>query len=430
MAQSIDPQAPPMASGGGATSAAVGAPAAPRTWLILGDKAGDNAQVRIIADALSWRYDVKELVFQAPYVVGKPRFRASLYHLDQARSAPLEPPWPDLILTVGRRPSMAALWVKEQTRGRATLVVVGRPKRRLDRFDLVIAPPQFQLPRRGNVLRLDLPLMRVDEAAIAAAREAWRGRLADLARPLTALLVGGPTKPYRFDQAVAGQLIERARRAAEAERGSLYVSTSRRTPAAVAEALAAALPAGARLYRWHGGGDNPYHALLGLADRFIVTGDSISMMVEVARLGKPLAIFALPEQGRALRWRAALGRRLAALENGAAGLIAGPLSDALHRLRIAKYGRDLAEIHRRLYARGLAVPLGQPFRPPQGPASDDLARAVERVRALMAGARAGSCGTARAERTRCTVATAPDGRPDAASRGPARPARARLTPSE
>jgi hypothetical protein len=179
--------------------------------------------------------------------------------------------------------------------------------------------------------------------------------------------------------------MEQARRAAEAERGSLYVTTSRRTPAAVVEALAAELPASARLHRWHGGGDNPYHALLGLADRFIVTGDSISMMVEVARLGKPLAIFVLPEDRGRLRLRSALGRRLAALEDGRAGLVLRLLSDALYRLRIAKYARDLSEIHRRLYARGLAVPLGQPFQPPQSRPSDDLARAVERVRALMAG---------------------------------------------
>jgi hypothetical protein len=152
----------------------------------------------------------------------------------------------------------------------------------------------------------------------------------------------------------------------------------------VVATLAAELPADARLYRWHDGGANPYHGLLGLADRFIVTGDSISMMVEVARLGKPLAIFALPEERRALRWRGMLGRRLAALEDGGAGPALGGLSDALHRLRIAKYARDLSEIHRRLYARGLAVPLGQPFLAPQARPSDDLARAVERVRALMA----------------------------------------------
>jgi uncharacterized protein len=376
------------ARGSSSATAAVAPPdsrrVAPRIWLILGDKAGDNTQVRIIADALGWPYDVKGLVFQAPYVLGKPRFRTSLYHVDQARSALLEPPWPDLILTVGRRPSMAALWVKEQTRGRAALVVVGRPKRWLDGFDLVIAPPQFQLPRRANVLRLDLPLMRVDETAMAAAVEAWRERLTELPRPLTALLVGGPTKPYRFDQAVARQLLEETGRATACGQGSLYVTTSRRTPPAVVEALALDLPAGARLYRWDEGGDNPYHALLGLADRFIVTGDSISMMVEVARLGKPLAIFALPEERRWLRLRSALGHRLAALEDSPPGHVLRPLSDALYRLRLAKYGRDLAEIHRRLYARGLAVPLGQPFQPPPTRPSDDLARAVERVHMLMA----------------------------------------------
>jgi mitochondrial fission protein ELM1 len=382
---SHEPGATDQPSSGAAAVTAADVPGAgPRTWLILGDKAGDNAQVRIIADALGWPCQLKELVFQAPYVLGKPRFRTSLYHVDQARSVPLEPPWPDLILTVGRRPSMAALWVKEQTQGAAALVVIGRPKRWLDRFDLVIAPAQFQLPRRANVLRLDLPLMRVDEGAIAAASAAWREGFADLRRPLHALLVGGPTKPYRFDQAVARQLMASARRAVEAEGGSLYVTTSRRTPETVVATLEAELPAGARLYRWHDGGANPYHALLGLADRFIVTGDSISMMVEVARLGKPLAIFALPEERRVLRWRGTLGRRLGALEDGAAGLVLGPLSDALHRLRIAKYARDLSEIHRRLYVRGLAVPLGQPFLASQARPSDDLSRAVERVRALMA----------------------------------------------
>ena len=62
-------------------------PAPLRIWLILGDKAGDNAQVRIVADTLGWPYVVKQLVFRAPYVIGKPRFRASLYHVDRARSA-------------------------------------------------------------------------------------------------------------------------------------------------------------------------------------------------------------------------------------------------------------------------------------------------------------------------------------------------------
>jgi mitochondrial fission protein ELM1 len=224
--------------------------------------------------------------------------------------------------------------------------------------------------------------MRVDEAAVSAAADAWRGRFVDLPRPLVALLVGGPTKPYVFDPAVARRLIEACRQVVEAEGGSSYVTTSRRTPPAVIEAIAATLPPGARLYRWDTGGDNPYRALLGLADRFVVTGDSISMMVEVVRLGKPLAIFALPASGRWLRLRGALGQRLAALGERRAGPLA-TVADLLYRWRIAKYGRDLSEIHRRLYARGLAVPLGRPFQPPQSRPSDDLAQAVEHVLTLM-----------------------------------------------
>src|SRR5512143_1625776 len=89
----------------------------PRIWLVLGDKAGDNAQVDIIAAALGWPCERKRLFFQAPYVLGKPPFKASLYHIDAARSDPLAPPWPDLVITVGRRPAMAALWIQEQSDG-------------------------------------------------------------------------------------------------------------------------------------------------------------------------------------------------------------------------------------------------------------------------------------------------------------------------
>ena len=44
------------------------------------------------------------------------------------------------------------------------------------------------------------------------------------------------------------------------------------------------LPDGARLHRWHPDAkpeENPYLGLLGLADGFVVTADSASMVVEV-----------------------------------------------------------------------------------------------------------------------------------------------------
>ncbi len=353
------------------------AEAEPRIWLVIGDKPGDNAQVEIIAEALGLPFEVRRVLPKAQYVLGKPHFKASLYHLDLQRSDKLEPPWPDFILTIGRRPAMAALWIQQQSGGHSQIVLLGRPRRWMRRFNLIIVPSQYLLPANRRVLQLGFPLMRSNEVAIAQAVDKWRQRLSTLPHPLTALMVGGPTKPFRFDADTARELLEAARQAAGD--GFLYLTTSRRTPPEVVETLRRELPANARLYCWSADNrDNPYLALLGLADRFVVTGDSMSMMVEIARLGKPLAIFALPYE-RGLRPR--LQRLVAAV--GASGL--GKL---LLRLRLLGNSRDLSAIHRQLYDKRLAVPLGHPFLPGGVTPEDELEKVVGRIKELITAWRA------------------------------------------
>ncbi len=333
----------------------------PRVWLIIGDKAGDNAQVQAVAEALNWPIEVKHLVFQTPYQQGKPKFKPSLEHLDCALSDPLTPPWPDLILTIGRRPAMAALWIKQQSGGRTKVVLLGRPKGYFSQFDLVVTSAQYLVTHRPNVVKLTLPLLKVNEKALAEAVSVWRDRLAHLPRPLIAVLVGGETKPYRFDVKVARKLLEEVQ--AVCGQGTLYLSTSRRTPGEVVETLQALKPNNALLYRYglDKPEDNPYLALLGLADGCIVTADSISMMVEVLRLRKPLAIFSLPVRGK---MRLEFKRFFLSLLGG----------------------RDFSAFHRLLFERGWAVPLGQgqfPYLPPRLELSEELPDVVRRIKALV-----------------------------------------------
>src|SRR5262249_24586105 len=139
---------------------------------------------------------------------GKPRVAASLHHIDLERSDLLGPPWPDLVITIGRRMSMVALWIQQQSQGRTRIALIGPPKRMLDRFDLAVASVQYRFPSQPNLLRINFPLQRVKEAAIAAEAEAWRHELGKLARPLTAVMVGGRTTAVRFDAAVAAQLAD------------------------------------------------------------------------------------------------------------------------------------------------------------------------------------------------------------------------------
>jgi uncharacterized protein len=351
-------------------------------WLLLGDKLGDNAQVEAVIQALGWRCERKTLHWRAPYGTDKPRFRITLDHVDQGRSTLLEPPWPDLVLTVGRRPSMVALWIKEKLAGRTRIVLFGKPSGLITRFDLVIAGAEVQLPPLPNVLPIRLPLMRPRASDIEAAAEQWRPRLVVLPRPLIAILVGGPTVPFAFDARVSGQLCRLAAGIAAAG-GTPYVTTSRRTPHAVVDALRSELPLGAQLFEWTPeGADNPYHALLGLADGFIVTGDSVSMLAEVVRARKPLAILPLPHGrlGAIDQARRSLLRRL---YRPGSGRILQFAMVAACRAHLLDATRDFRAFHQMLFERGLAVRAGEPLVPPRGALPDDLPLVVARINALM-----------------------------------------------
>jgi hypothetical protein len=338
-------------------------------WLVTGDKAGDNAQLLVIAEALGLPYEVRRMIPRKKYIYGKPAFKPSLYHLDMEKSDPLVPPWPELVLTVGRRPAMAAQWIRKQSAGKTKVVLLGRPRKMLAEFALVIITGQFLMPKRDNILSLDLPLMRVDMAKIDKAVSIWRPSFQAMKQPVTALLVGGPTRPFCMDETVIGTLLQQVKK--QAVGGSLFISTSRRTPDAIVDYLRRHKPPNSTLYCWQpDDSNNPYFALLGLADYFVVTGDSLSMMVEIARLGKPLAIYLLPEQGGPV---AHMMRQVVMAIRCFPGQWPGALFG---------YARDLSRTHRYLLKNGLATTLDQPFATPRGLMEDQLSQVVQRIRQL------------------------------------------------
>ena len=173
----------------------------------------------------------------------------------------------------------------------------------LELFDLVITTPQYRLPPRSNVLHLSAALNRIDGERLATAGVAWAPRLSGLPRPFTALFVGGNSATYRLDAETAERLGASASAAVAAAGGTLLVSTSPRTPADAAEGLIKAITCRSFIYRWKAGDpDNPYHGFLALADRFIVTADSASLLVEACLMGKPVEVFSWPmRRGPVLR---------------------------------------------------------------------------------------------------------------------------------
>ena len=357
--------------------------------MVLGDKQGDNAQVEAIVQALPWPCEQRHIQVLDEFVFGKPKVGPTLYHIDRARSDPLEPPWPDLILTIGRRPANVALWIREQSGGQSKIVIVGKPSSMPDDYDLVIYSAENQFPPRANLQGISLPLMRIDAAAVAAATDIWKPRLASLPRPLTAFLIGGPTGPFIFNEAAVRRLLQTIERVIAETGGSVYITTSRRTPPAVVDALRQRLPGGAQLFTWSATAhDNPYRGLLGLANGFVVTGDSISMMVEVIRLRKPLAIFPLPvgKLGAVDQLRRSFTRWLFAPAGCKPGdRLRTELCKLLYAMHVVIHTRDFMAFHESLVRGGLAGYADEPLKPPVGEVPDDLALAVKRITALMDG---------------------------------------------
>jgi mitochondrial fission protein ELM1 len=359
---------------------------------MLGHKAGDNSQILALAEALGWPFESKHLVYRRTELLTNLFAGPTLMGLVKDRSSPLEPPWPELIISAGRRNEPLIRWIQREAGGPAhvKLVHVGRPWALHECFDLIVTTPQYRLPDKPNILQNEAPLHRATPERLEAARKEWQARLAHLPGPRIAVMLGGNAGPYNFDRENGALLGWYANRMAAERGGSLLVTTSARTPAKAIDALEAEIRVPAFVYRWRKGAtDNPYFGFLALADRVIVTCDSMSMLAEACSTRKPVFIFdlargpqshrpPLPETG-AIRDRS-LSERLADHRWQPIiyriGLVAAP----------KRLTRDVTIIHRRQAEARRAVWLGNEW--PEGAASApplaDLDRAAAAVRELFA----------------------------------------------
>jgi len=354
----------------------------PRVWLLASPHSGDNTQLTALADALGWPTEIKRLAYKPWESLSRIYSRASLAAVDRERSDALDAPFPDLVIAGGRPTEAVSFWLRQHGNPGMRLVTIGTPWARLGAFDLVITTPQYRRPERPNVVHNFLPLHNVTAEHLDAAGAAWSDRLAHLPEPRIAVLVGGSSGPYLFDAGAAARLGRQASRLAQAPGGSLLVTTSARTSAEATEALASSLDVPSYVFRWRPDApENPFLAFLALAERIVVTADSVSMMSEACATGKEVMLFDIEEGQRSMR-----------AEDGQAGppppYWLGRSLDAtafrlLMRFAPPRWSRDLRIVHHNIIGAGLArwLDADRPARR-QGQRHSDMDVAVSRIRAL------------------------------------------------
>ncbi len=279
----------------------------PETWVLHDGRAGNRGQALSLARALGrpcrefvvrldapWRWSAPRLRWPWPQALPRP--------LRDALAAP-----PSLAIGCGRAAAFATALLRTRVPG-CRVVQILDPRIAPRHFDWIVAPAHDRL-EGPNVITTLGALNAVDAQWLADAARA-HASLAAAAAPRLAVLIGGPHREWEFE----GEALDRLLRVADAWQaqcgGSVWLSTSRRTPPALAARLVAFAAAGAQRLAYLAGpgtlhegaapaasAPNPYAGFLAQADALLVTADSVNLASEACATGHPVFVFE-PERAR------------------------------------------------------------------------------------------------------------------------------------
>jgi len=313
-------------------------------WALTTGEAGMRTQARGLAVAVAETV-IEKVVLSRPPWRNLPSGELILRGLTR-ESDPLVAPWPDLIVSSGRRSALLARAARRRAQSAPLLVHVQDPRTGAGDFDLIVAM-QHDKVEGPNVVKVATALHDVTPARLAAAADAWRARLAHMPRPLIGVVIGGPAVRAPFSLAEGQALLADVRMLQAQSGGGVVVAPSRRTPDEVlALFVEAAAEDPGRVWTWTREGDNPYLGLLALADRLVVTGDSTSMVSEALATPHPLEIFTPPLR----RVHRAFVDNL--VSRGLARILDGNWTEPASRPRIDATAEAAAAVRRLLAERG------------------------------------------------------------------------------
>lgn len=250
-----------------------------------------RTQARGLAKAVADEVVEKAVVMRPPWRWFPARWPGVLRGVDMAAGDALTPPWPDVIVTCGRRSAILGLAAKKAAGGRPLLVHLQDPLTSLRDFDLVVAMEHDDI-QGPKVLKVLTSLHDMTQERLDVAQANWEARLSHLPRPLIGVLLGGPTRHSAFGEAEAGELLARLNALRAKTGAGAVIVPSRRTPDEVLRVFVEADRHDPGLWAWDRTGDNPYVGVLALADRLVITGDSVSMISEALATTKPVEVFA------------------------------------------------------------------------------------------------------------------------------------------
>ncbi|MDR2781423.1 MAG: mitochondrial fission ELM1 family protein [Holosporaceae bacterium] len=273
-------------------------------WSLEDGKVGSSKQAGSLARALDSAAVTKKIVYTP--LIGIPNLIRPLWvgidfkNSDNIVSVAAEEV-PEVLVFAGRRSAGAALFLKKYFLSKfgkkVKLIAILNPNYNFKHFDLVILPMHDVASGKGktggNVMYINGSLCNAILPPLDSVEDYWNNELNGSEEPFFSLMVGGDTKNSRIDPVKFGIILEKISGYVIGRNGTLLVSTSRRTSFACLEEIKEHLRCHHHLYEWSVDSHipNPYYLFIKRSSMVFLTGDSISMVSEVATIGKPIYVY-------------------------------------------------------------------------------------------------------------------------------------------
>lgn len=265
-------------------------------WILADDRPGTVSQSIGLAEEIGFEYKIINLTYSFFAKLPNCFLSNSLLRLSSKSRKKFQDLnyLPSLVISAGRRSAPIALHLKKQSQNQTKIIQIMNPNLDLQKFDFVILPKHDEIEESkfSNVITTIGSLTKVNENLINSEKEKFATWFQNIDKTKIALLIGGSSNKTKFKKDSAIKLAKIASEIANNMDATLLILNSRRTSDELTQAVKSSLDCDFKFFDWREvKNENPYLAILGYADFFIITGDSVSMISECCSTGKPVYIF-------------------------------------------------------------------------------------------------------------------------------------------
>lgn len=257
-------------------------------WALLDNRTGHRNQILGILSKLNFKYKAIEIKYN--FLAFLPNFFFQIFnnnfHVNSIKYL-IKEPYPDIIISCGRRTATIALALKKKFKFRPFCIHLMYPRFTLFRknFNLIFTPNHDSVKKSKFVRKFLGSPSNIELKKI---------KNHDYVKPVFFLLIGGDHGRYQLSRNEVKELIYKISSKLN-KKATILISTSRRTSKEIIEEvdkIKNTLKIIKEVFHPNKSScENPYLKFLSIADEIIATGDSMSMLSDACETNKPVRIY-------------------------------------------------------------------------------------------------------------------------------------------